>query len=383
MPESLKCPVCGFDNPSGNKFCHACGARLQEPASLATADPAAQTATSGQSQEPAPPEISTSTSTPAPPANAGASSLPGEQERAQSNSQFCIACGAALDPGTIFCRVCGASAGQPPQTSVAAESAAPARAFAPAPAPPISQQGEPFANPPGNSSAIAVITVLLLAVIGAAGWLVWRHFARPDVTVVAIPKRIHVAAGGRTALAATISGADDKEVDWSIQEGTKGGQVTPLGIVSQDGELRAGATYSAPLTDGIFHVIATSHANSSRTATVEVIVGDALQSVNPVQNSSAPDNSISSQVVGVWRWPADDLKMTLGAEGTIAVTSETNPQKNLNGTYRFNGAKEMEIDFGNGDHRKWEILAIDSNYLRVSAQTKDGASAMVFVRLGN
>ena len=91
---------------------------------------------------------------------------------------------------------------------------------------------------------------------------------------------------------------------------------------------------------------------------------------------------MAAQIVGTWRGPVPpaDMTTTIAADSTISMASATNPQKNVSGTYRFTDNSHLEVDFGNGDVRKWEIVSVDNTYLRVSSQSKDGSSAIIFVK---
>jgi len=75
------------------------------------------------------------------------------------------------------------------------------------------------------------------------------------------------------------------------------------------------------------------------------------------------------------------MQTLIGADSTIAITSQTDATKNLNGTYRFTDNSHLQIDFGNGDVRKWEIVGVDNNWLRVTSQSKDGSSAIIFAKV--
>lgn len=251
----------------------------------------------------------------------------------------------------------------------------------------------PFQKPTRSGASTLIIVIVLLAVMGGAGWYVWKYFSRPDVTVTVVPQKIHVAAGGKTLLEAGISGSKDTDVTWSIQEGSKGGQVAALGIQMDGDRPRSAATYTAPLTSGTFHVIATSHANPSRQAAVEIIVGNsgAPQPSPATAGSAAPTPAPPSMVtanpnalpiLGSWRWPSGE-KMTIGQDSTIVVTSDTDPSKNMQGTYHFTDSSHLQVDFGNGDVRTWQILGVDGSYLRVLSQSKTDSSptAIVFAKM--
>jgi hypothetical protein len=67
---------------------------------------------------------------------------------------------------------------------------------------------------------------------------------------------------------ATVTGATEKGVTWSIEEGSTGGSIT------QDG------TYTSPRTPGTYHVVATSKADTTKSARATVtVVSDLVASV--------------------------------------------------------------------------------------------------------
>ena len=447
------CPSCGASNPPSNKFCLSCGGSLMAgvqlferseaspsepaPAPMAAAAAASVTAPVGQplpatapSQEPpaqeAPPLAMAAAAIPVfedeplpppitePPATAVKATAPAQVSQqaldwetpaaaapAPSSQESCAACGAGINPGQKFCLACGTPVGQAASAMAPAVTAAPVAA---APAPAVeyyqpSAETQIFQTPPKKSSAgPIIIVVIVLAALGAGGWFGWKYFTRPDVTVTTIPQKTHVALGGKTSLEASVSGSTDTDVDWSVQEGSKGGQVAALGAVMSSGQVRAGATYTAPSTPGTFHVIATSHANPSRTAKVEIVVGgtaepdSSLPTPQPSGPTTAPTTTpaptagvaspMAAQIVGTWRGPVPpaDMTTTIGADSSISMASPSNPQKNASGTYRFTDNSHLEVDFGNGDVRKWEIVSVDNAYMRVSSQSKDGSSAIVFAK---
>ena len=257
-----------------------------------------------------------------------------------------------------------------------------------------------FEPAPKSSSKVWIVVVLALAALGTGGWFAWQYFTRPDVTVTAIRPKIHVAAGGRADIDVSVSGSSD--IDWSIQEGQKGGQVNAQGAVMVSGQPLSRANYVAPQTTGVYHVIATSHANPGRSAQVEITVVGVGSAEIPAATTSAPappsgatattsttpgatPNSAAAfpnaaQVVGTWSGPTSDMQTVIGADSTISMTSAANPQKNVSGTYHFTDNTHLDVDFGNGDARKWEILGIQGAYLRVSEQSKSGSSAIIFAK---
>ncbi|HEY6351824.1 MAG TPA: hypothetical protein VI636_20700 [Candidatus Angelobacter sp.] len=315
----------------------------------------------------------------------------------QPKQQACAACGAALKAEQKFCLACGTPVGQ---AQAPAKTEAPK--FTPAPQPEPIQPPAPtriFEPAPRSSSMVWILVVVLLAAAGTGGWFAWKYFTRPDVTVTAIRPKIHVATGGKADLDVNVS--DSSDIDWSIQEGQKGGQVTGLGAVMVSGQPLFRASYVAPQTTGIYHVIATSHANPSRSAQVEItVVGTALPGSSATATEPAPPTAATAtpstvpatttspavvfpaaaQIIGTWSGPTSDMRTAIGADSTISMTSAANPQKNLSGTYRFTDNSHLDVDFGNGDVRKWEIR-LDGNNLLVNSQSGNGASALIFQKL--
>jgi hypothetical protein len=81
--------------------------------------------------------------------------------------------------------------------------------------------------------------------------------ATVGVSVSPAPAVVNISAP--LTFAAQVSGAVDTRVTWSVQE--NGG-----GTINSDG------VYTAPATAGVYHVVATSNADPSKTAVVEVRV---------------------------------------------------------------------------------------------------------------
>jgi hypothetical protein len=77
--------------------------------------------------------------------------------------------------------------------------------------------------------------------------------------VLVTPSMAHVSLGRSAVFSANVVGSSDMSVTWSVQEGASGGTVDSTGL------------YTAPMTAGTYHVIATSQAlKDSGSATVVV-----------------------------------------------------------------------------------------------------------------
>jgi len=150
--------------------------------------------------------------------------------------------GAALGVGAI---ACSSPNGSGPVSAMMGGGGAPGSAGA-GPAPAAGAAGE--ITSPGSA--------------GAAGQ------SASGISVVISPAAAHIAPSGAQQFNATVKGASNTSVSWSIQEGAPGGSITDGGL------------YTAPASAGTYHVIATSKAESSATASAAVIVNKAGDCAN-------------------------------------------------------------------------------------------------------
>lgn len=99
-------------------------------------------------------------------------------------------------------------------------------------------------------------------------WTIQVHWRLVDVSVS--PASAQVAPLGNRQFSAQVVGSSgDSSVTWSVQEGAAGGAVTSNGL------------YTAPSVAGIYHVVATSRFDSSRSATATIVVPPVGVSVTP------------------------------------------------------------------------------------------------------
>jgi chitinase len=80
------------------------------------------------------------------------------------------------------------------------------------------------------------------------------------VSITLTPTSASLTAGATRTFTAAVTGSTNQAVTWSIQQGAAGGTVTSAGL------------YTAPLTGGTYHVIATSQADTTKKATATVTV---------------------------------------------------------------------------------------------------------------
>ena len=87
--------------------------------------------------------------------------------------------------------------------------------------------------------------------------------AQPAVAVAVSPLSATVGSGETAQFSAAVTGSVNTAVTWSIQEGAAGGSVSGAGL------------YTAPSTAGVFHVVATSQADPTKSAAATVTVNAA------------------------------------------------------------------------------------------------------------
>jgi uncharacterized repeat protein (TIGR01451 family) len=85
------------------------------------------------------------------------------------------------------------------------------------------------------------------------------------VAVSISPTSATVLPSGSQTFTAAVLNAADTSVTWAVQEGTAGGSITSAGV------------YTAPATEGTYHVVATSVQDPSRSSTATVGVGTSYQ----------------------------------------------------------------------------------------------------------
>ncbi len=123
-----------------------------------------------------------------------------------------------------------------------------------------------------------LVIVLLVVGAGAAVWILRSSLpsktnAPPSSVMVTIaPASAHVAAGKTFNFSATVSGTDDPQVSWTVEEGNTGGRVVNRGAKADGGTVSSLAVYIAPHTPGSYHLLATSKADPRGSASAEVTV---------------------------------------------------------------------------------------------------------------
>ena len=94
---------------------------------------------------------------------------------------------------------------------------------------------------------------------------------RHNGQVTLIPTTVRVISGSRLDFSATVSGAADAELIWSVREGDAGGSVVPGSERSRRGAPFR-AVYFAPATPGTYHVVVSTKAEPHMSAVANVTV---------------------------------------------------------------------------------------------------------------
>ena len=89
----------------------------------------------------------------------------------------------------------------------------------------------------------------------------------PAQIVTVSPKSLFVKRGSSTKFSAVVSNANETAVMWSVGEGLSGGAITDSGV------------YTAPAVDGVYHVVAASKNDLTKTDSATVTVTASLFSL--------------------------------------------------------------------------------------------------------
>jgi Galactose oxidase, central domain len=131
--------------------------------------------------------------------------------------------------------------------------------------------------------AIALVIAAVIGVWGCGGASTYSSPPTsptpppaPLITVTVTPNSVTVVQGASQSFAAAVTGTANLAVTWGVQE-TSGGTINNAGL------------YTAPQgTDGTFHVVATSQANSAAKGIAAVIVQQSQLTISPAAVTLAP-----------------------------------------------------------------------------------------------
>ena len=123
-----------------------------------------------------------------------------------------------------------------------------------------------------------LVIVLLLAGAGTAMWILHSSLpgkaaAAPSSVVVTVtPGSAQVVAGKAFDFSASVSGTNDTQVTWAVEEGDAGGRIVTHSGKAKGGKFSSIVVYIAPNTPGTYHLVATSKADPRQSASAEATV---------------------------------------------------------------------------------------------------------------
>ncbi|MBI4911359.1 MAG: IPT/TIG domain-containing protein [Acidobacteria bacterium] len=135
----------------------------------------------------------------------------------------------------------------------------------------------------------------------------------PPVSVAVSPSSATVLAGQTLAFTATVSNTPNTAVWWTVQE-AGGGSVDSAGV------------YTPPLAGGTYHVVATSQADISKSATATVTVPGVAVAINPGQTIVATTGTqwFTARVTGAAN-PAVTWSVVEADGGSIRANGQYTP----------------------------------------------------------
>ena len=144
------------------------------------------------------------------------------------------------------------------------------------------------------------------------------------VIVTISPVQSTLDQGATIQFLASVVNSTNVAVTWTIQEGAAGGSITSTGF------------YTAPKAAGTFHIVVTSQADSTKTATAAVAVNPISIYLNPSSVTMSPGENITftAGVVGTINRSFSWSIMEGAAGGTITSTG-TYTAPNTNGTFHI------------------------------------------------
>lgn len=146
-----------------------------------------------------------------------------------------------------------------------------------------------------------LLVVALLAVLSACGGSSSKTIVPPPTVAVAVtPGSATVPVGTSQQFSATVTGSSNTAVTWAVQE-------------SDGGTIDAAGNYTAPMKSGSFHVVATSQADTSKSANV----GVSVTAPAPVFSTTAPTASAEGTLYSYVLSASDPA----GTPVTLALTS--------------------------------------------------------------
>lgn len=123
--------------------------------------------------------------------------------------------------------------------------------------------------------ALVVLLPLILLSCGGAG----NPPASDQLQVAVYPSAVNLDQGGTKTFTVTVTGSSNRAVTWSVREGPSGGNITSAGV------------YAAPSVAGTYHVVATSQADSTKTAFATIVVPAVSVTLSPAEATLRPNGT--------------------------------------------------------------------------------------------
>jgi hypothetical protein len=166
----------------------------------------------------------------------------------------------------------------------------------------------------------------------------------PAISVSVSPAVAQTSPGGTVAFTATVSGTapgQSTAVTWFVQEGPMGGSID------------AGGNYAAPSVEGVFHVVATSVADPSKSGaamvtstSVSFIPADRLTTWNPGVEGGIPARTTVCATVNASSFGNGASDAAAGIQAAIDACPAGQVVQLSAGTFTINGGRFLLISKG-------------------------------------
>ncbi|NKE73692.1 delta-60 repeat domain-containing protein [Candidatus Manganitrophus noduliformans] len=160
----------------------------------------------------------------------------------------------------------------------------------------------------------------------------------PSISITLEPATVTLHTEESQLFSATVRGTDNNEVTWRVQERGTGGNITPDGL------------YTASTVSGTFHVVATSQADTSKTATAVVTVLRSIGGTTPTSGTLDSAFGIGGKVTTSVGFGSDAANgVVIQSDGKIIVAGS-----GFNGAdgdfllLRYNQDGSLDSTFGTG-----------------------------------
>lgn len=177
----------------------------------------------------------------------------------------------------------------------------------------------------GRIRSLALFSVVLLPACGGGG-----GGTPTPIAVSVAPTSATLLPHGQQTFAAVVVGASDPSVRWSVQEGAAGGTVA------------ADGTYTAPDTSGLYHVVATSQADPTKTAVAAIAVHLLVSITPPTATLNLGDQQAFSATVTGSANQAVTWFIQEGAAGGTITAAGVYTAPNSPGTFHIIASSQAD-----------------------------------------